>query len=233
MTSHDLRVFVGRAQYGLTLALTPSTGRAQLYASFSTERPTAAAGAHEYTSACEIAGGAGGSGSITHGAGACAPSLSRGVALHVAHDSPSFCRRLPCLLYVSVRGERPATFSLLATVDDQEERAVPLTDGDVQIFALPHAGSCARHAPSHTSARATGPHARQTAHATGPHTRAPDRPRRQTPHCTSTPHSPLPADAARRRVRDAATPASPSSPRQRSAPSSSMSSRCAAIPTCT
>ena len=101
------------------------------YVSFTTERPGPGASHHTWTSVCPPDAEA-----------TCTPSLSRGVAVHIPHDSPHFCTRLPCLLYVGVYGE--AALSVLATIDNLEESPIALADGDVQIVSLPHAGSYGR-----------------------------------------------------------------------------------------
>lgn len=122
--------FVDRQSSGFTFTISTTTGTAQLYASFSNEHPTKAAGDHQFTSAC--------------GTNACGPSFAHGSALHVTPSDPAFCPRLPCLIYVAVYGVSNATFSLLGTIEEHEARAISLADGDVQQGALPHPGSYAR-----------------------------------------------------------------------------------------
>ena len=48
------------------------------------------------------------------------------------------------MLYLSVKGITTSSFSLLGTIDDQESRAIPLSDGALQVVSLPHSGSYAR-----------------------------------------------------------------------------------------
>ena len=46
-----------------------------------------------------------------------------------AHDDRDFhCPRYPCMLYIAVKGLEAASFSLLATLDNQEGRPVPLAE---------------------------------------------------------------------------------------------------------
>ena len=129
------RFFVDRPSSGLTFTITTTTGQAELYASFIAERPGREAGHHQYASSCE-----------DPTSPDCSPSLSHGAALHIAPNDPGYATRVPCLLYLAVRGTSAATFSLVAEIDDGERRAITLADGDVQHAALPHAGSYSRFA---------------------------------------------------------------------------------------
>ena len=128
------RVFVDHSETdGMTLAITPTTGSAEIYASFDVERPSAAAGQHTWTSACQA--------EVVHGV-SCAPTVASGAAIHIPPGR--YCARMPCLLYVAVRGTEAASYSILMTFGVDETRAVALADGEVQQVSLAAAGSVAR-----------------------------------------------------------------------------------------
>ena len=129
------RVFVDHTETdGVTIAITPTTGAADIYASFDVERPSALAGQHTWTSACST--------EAVHGVG-CAPSLASGSAVHIPPGT--YCQHAPCLLYVAVRGAaEAASFSILMTFGKDETHAVALDDGGVSQMTLAAAGTVAR-----------------------------------------------------------------------------------------
>ena len=116
----------------MTLAITPTTGSAEIYASFDVERPSAAAGQHTWTSACQA--------EVVHGV-SCAPTVASGAAIHIPPGR--YCARMPCLLYVAVHGTEAASYSILMTFGVDETRAA-FADGEVQQVSLAAAGSVAR-----------------------------------------------------------------------------------------
>ena len=91
------------------MALTVFSGDPDIYAAFDTSRPTAAN--HSFASA--------GSGDEV---------------LRVSHLSPHFCAAVPCTLYIGVLGYTNASFSLLASL--QDETLLRLVDGQAQSDAL-------------------------------------------------------------------------------------------------
>jgi hypothetical protein len=91
------------------VALTVFSGDPDIYASFDTSRPTAAN--HSFASA--------GSGDEV---------------LRISHLSPHFCAAAPCTLYIGVLGYTNASFSLLASLRD--EQPLRLVDGQPQSDAL-------------------------------------------------------------------------------------------------
>lgn len=91
------------------MALTVFSGDPDIYASFDTSRPTAAN--HSFASA--------GSGDEV---------------LRISHLSPHFCAAAPCTLYIGVLGYTNASFSLLASLRD--EQPLRLVDGQPQSDAL-------------------------------------------------------------------------------------------------
>ena len=125
------RVFVDRiTTAGIAISITPSTGFAELYASFTVERPTSDTSGHTWTSACDPS------------AASCEASTAGGSAIHV--QPGSYCPHTPCLLYVAVLGIEAAAFSIVSTIAEGEARPVVLSDGEVQQVSLPAAATEAR-----------------------------------------------------------------------------------------
>ena len=125
------RVFVDRiTTAGIAVSVTPSTGAAEIYASFTVERPSSASSEHTWTSACDPS------------AASCEASTAGGSAIHV--QPGSYCPRTPCLLYVSVLGVEAAAFSIVSTIAEGEARPFVLSDGEVQQVSLPAAATEAR-----------------------------------------------------------------------------------------
>ena len=91
------------------MALTVFSGDPDLYASFTTARPTAAN--HSFASA-------GGGDEV----------------VRISHLDPHYCAALPCTLYIGVLGYTNATFSVLASLHD--DHVLRLVDGQAQSDAL-------------------------------------------------------------------------------------------------
>ena len=91
------------------VALTVFSGDPDLYASFTTARPTAAN--HSFASA-------GGGDEV----------------VRISHLDPHYCAALPCTLYIGVLGYTNATFSVLASLRD--DHVLRLVDGQAQSDAL-------------------------------------------------------------------------------------------------
>lgn len=130
------RFYLDGVGQAVTIALTASTGDADLYASFTSNRPTA--GDHTWAAA----------GRQSCYEVSCGPSISNGDAIHIPANDPGFCAVPPCLLYLGVRnsvGQAAATvaavFSLLATYSDEEP--IGLADGSAVSFTLPNPGTYA------------------------------------------------------------------------------------------